>query len=171
MSKLLFASLILIGIAGHASAAFYFNDFESTVGAEWSNTTVDTTLAGSRKFLGQFGNQDITLTLNGVGAGNTVTLGFDFFCIRSWDGVGNSYAGPDQFKVSVGSATLLDTTFSNVEEEGYRQNWPNSSGGATVAAMTNANEINTLGYTYYGDTVYKFNGGLNPTSTRKSCRR
>jgi hypothetical protein len=47
----------------HCGEFLYANDFESPVGAEWSNTTTDTTPTGGRSFLGQFGNQTVSLTL------------------------------------------------------------------------------------------------------------
>jgi hypothetical protein len=63
----------------------YGNDFEGTVGPEWSKTSVDVT-PGGRHFLGQFGNDTLTLTLACLPAHVQATLSFDLYVIRSWDG-------------------------------------------------------------------------------------
>jgi hypothetical protein len=137
----------------------YFNDFESAVGSEWSNTSTAITPVGSRTFLGQFGNQTVSLTLGSLPAHDSVTLSFDLFVIKSWDGVGPD--GPDVWTLSVaGVPTLLiNTTFSNVGEMGRRQSYPDSYPGVvTHPAGTEAEEIDTLGYTtWYGDSVYALN--------------
>ena len=53
----------LVG-AEDAGAPLYSNDFEGTIGAEWSTTATDVTPIGDRRFLGQFGNDTVTLTLD-----------------------------------------------------------------------------------------------------------
>ncbi|MFM6265382.1 MAG: hypothetical protein ACKPFA_02555, partial [Dolichospermum sp.] len=133
----------------------YSNNFETSAGSEWSNTTRSTTPSGGRNFLGQFANDTVSLTLNDQRLANTnITLEFDLFIMNSWDG-NNIPLGPDQFKLSIdGGNTLLNTTFSNVEIDGYRQAYPGSTGEGDYPAGTEAIEIDTLGYGYFGDSVY-----------------
>jgi hypothetical protein len=169
---------VVCGLAGLAAslafapaqaATVYSNDFEAPAvgtspGAEWSaNTEVNVTPTG-RKFLGGtgdasnslgLGNETATLSLGGLGLHDTVTVSFDAYIINSWDGAaGNGDAGPDEFRFISDGTTRLDTTFSNVNEFGRTQNYPNATGGATVPAHTGAAEVDTLGYSFFGSTVY-----------------
>ncbi|MFN6096146.1 MAG: LamG-like jellyroll fold domain-containing protein, partial [Dolichospermum sp.] len=138
----------------------YFNDFETATGTEWSNQTRSITPVGERNFLGEFGNDTVSLTLNNQ-ANTTVTLEFDLFILKTWDG---SYGGgPDIFTLSIdGGQTLLNTTFSNV---GNEQAYPGTFGSATYPGRTGAVENNTLGYTYYGDSVYRISSTFQAPSS------
>ena len=143
----LLAALILIP-APPAAAFFYFNDFEGAVGSEWSNTSVATTPVGARKFLGVFSNNSVSLTLSGIPDNSPVTVEFDLFILNSWDGNGPN--GPDYFTLLGDGAQLINTTFANVQ-------LPQSYPGPYLSnnpSRTGAVESNTLGYTFYGDTVY-----------------
>ncbi|MFM6748671.1 MAG: Calx-beta domain-containing protein, partial [Dolichospermum sp.] len=133
----------------------YSNNFETSAGSEWSNTTRSTTPSGGRNFLGQFANDTVSLTLNDQRLANTnITLEFDLFIMDSWDG-NNIPHGPDQFNLSIaGGNTLLNTTFSNIETDDFPQAYPGSTGEGDYPAGTGAIEIDTLGYTFFGDSVY-----------------
>lgn len=161
MKRILFTSCVAVVSA--TSALAYFNDFEGVVGGEWSDTTTDVTPVGSRTFLGQFDNDTVTLTLNTV-AGNSYELCFDLFVIRSWDG-NNASVGPDHFKLDIdGTNVLMDTTFSNLDEGGnssYNQSYSAANPNGDFAPYTDADEVDTLGYTFYGDSVYSFGGSTN----------
>ncbi|XZF62279.1 MAG: Calx-beta domain-containing protein [Gloeotrichia echinulata DVL01] len=137
------------------SVPIYFNNFDTSAGTEWSNRTIGTTPIGGRKFLGQFGNGTVSLTLNDNRlTNNLVSLEFDLFVINSWDG-NVSGVGPDLFNLSIaGGQTLLNTTFSNTEEVGYRQSYPGEFGTGNNPGGTGATEIDTLGYSFYGNSVY-----------------
>src|SRR5260370_896437 len=75
--------------------------------------------------------------------------------LKSWDGNKPNY-GPDRWSHGVaGGPMLLDTTFSNNFKTGAYdlslQNYPaNNSMPQTSAAA-----VNTLGYTFYGDSTYR----------------
>lgn len=144
--------------SGVAGAAVYVEDFQGAIGPEWSHTQTDVTPLGDRKFLGQFVNDQVTLTLENLPKHEALVVTFELFVIRTWDGtVGNPAAGPDQFRVVEGGAhTLLHTTFANYP--GHTQNYPDSlSSGVTHPAGYGAAEEDTLGYTYSGqgmDAVY-----------------
>ncbi|GCL41923.1 beta strand repeat-containing protein [Dolichospermum planctonicum] len=141
----------------------YFNDFETATGTEWSNQTRSITPVGERNFLGEFGNDTVSLTLNNQ-ANSTVTLEFDLFILKSWDGNGPS-AGPDIFTLSIaGGQTLLNTTFS-LYLGASNQAYPGTFGTVTYPARTGATENNTLGYYYGGDSVYRISSTFQAPSS------
>jgi len=91
----------------------YFYDFEKKVSTEWSSSKTDMTPLGKRHFLGQFANETVTLFLEKLPLHKEVTLSFDLFIIRSWDG-NHPQHGRDIFNLSARNVgTLLHTTFSN----------------------------------------------------------
>jgi hypothetical protein len=130
----------------------------------------------TQRFLGEFGGpaighpgepdwnrtraeQTVSLSLNGLGPHNRVTVVFDLYVLKSWDGNSPQY-GPDRFTLRVvGGPVLLDTTFSNnpkVQEDGSYQSYPRGSGDATNnPPQTGAASIGTLGYgNFFKDSVY-----------------
>ncbi len=156
--------VVLALTAGKANAAvIYSNDFESVVGSEWSSTSTDTTPANNREFLGQFAENDtVTLSLGNLPVHNSVTVSFDLFVIQSWDGTSTDW-GPDVWQLGVvNGPVLLSTSFSNSWEDGHMQSYPGSySSGEEYPAYTGAAEINTLGYDFYGDSVYHLSFTFN----------
>jgi hypothetical protein len=66
----------------------YVNDFEATTAplTEWSMPLTDTTPTGARRFLGQFGNDGVVLTLHDLPIHTGITLSFDLFILQQWDG-------------------------------------------------------------------------------------
>ncbi|NES19409.1 MAG: filamentous hemagglutinin N-terminal domain-containing protein [Symploca sp. SIO3E6] len=145
------------------STSVYSNNFEGTVGSEWSNTKTDVTPVGNRRFLGQFGSETVNLTLDNLPSHTESTVSFDLFLIRTWDG-NNSDTGPDNWNLSVGDGTtLLNSTFSTHDfplgdRSGYpqTQSYPanyNPSSLVNNPARIGAAENNTLGYTYYFDDL------------------
>ena len=135
------------------AAVVYQNDFQASVGAEWSLTNRETSPVGSRTFLGRFDNQTATLTLSGLSAHDSLAISFDLFIMDSWDG-NTGGVGPDMWSFSLDGATYLNTTFSNVA--GSPQAYPGNYPGGNFAPMTGAEETNTLGYNFYGNAVYHF---------------
>jgi hypothetical protein len=147
----------------HASASHamlvYQQDFQSAVGSEWSHTTIQDAItpypSGPRSFLGEFGNDTVSLNLSGLMPHDSLLLQFDLYLIRSWDGSssGTTYDyGNDAFKVSVGGGpVLLDETFSNGNPAGQSFGpLPNNP------YYTGAAETYSLGY--------EFADGLQQTS-------
>jgi Leucine-rich repeat (LRR) protein len=138
----------------------YFNDFEEQVGPEWSAGITDITPVGDRRFLGQFGNDMVTLTLADLPPHSNVRLSFDLFVLRSWDGdagpVPEEFVqgdGPDIWSVTVeNDPPLLRTTFDNrglhPGASCYRQSYPGDYPSEGFFSQTGASEINTLGYSY-----------------------
>ena len=158
MSFIRFTALVAgLGVVSASFASVYTQDFQGAVGSEWSSTSTTSAPSDSnRKFLGEFGDETVTLSLSGLNAGSTYSLAFDFLAIQSWDGSNGTY-GPDYFTVAADSTTLLHETFSNA---GWNQSY-SAAGSGDYAYHTDADEVNTLGYSFYGDSVYKFGGAIN----------
>jgi hypothetical protein len=128
---------------------------------------------GKQRFLGEFGgpailtgrpfdpqhfvrvDQTVTLTLRNLKPHTRATVTFDLYILKSWDGNNPNY-GPDRWSLSVqGGPTLLDTTFSNNPKTGEYdlslQNYP----VANSAPQAGAAVVNTLGYKFFGDSIYR----------------
>ncbi len=146
---ILVASVIMSGVSLLANNAFpqeyvYFNDFEGTIGPEWSDTVPDITPSGGQ-FLSQSAKDTITLTLTNLPVHLSASVYFDLYLIESteeneqyvWDL--NTEGGP----------VLLDTTFNYNPEntQAYPDNYP---------GQTDDSEIDTPGNLPYGDMVYSF---------------
>lgn len=132
---------------------YYFNDFEGEIGSEWSNTSTSTTPLNIRRFLGEFNNDFVYLSLNSLPAHTVITVTFDLFIIRSWDGNTTEYkggpVGPDIWDLQLlgGITPLLHTSFSNWDTLGFYQAYPDSYPDGNYFARTGATENNSLGYT------------------------
>ena len=147
-----------------------------TVAAGSGPQTVATVASpnGRQRFLGEFGgpvivaappydlqhfvnvDETVTLTLRNLKPHTLVTVSFDLYVLKSWDG-NNPVYGPDRWSLRVqGGPTLLDTTFSNNPKTGAdlsQQNYP----AANSPQQSGAASVNTLGYTFFGDSVYHLN--------------
>jgi uncharacterized protein (TIGR03437 family) len=128
---------------------------------------------GRQRFLGEFGgpvivaappydpqhfvrvDETVTLTLRDLKPHTFMTVAFDLYILKSWDGNNGTY-GPDRWRLSVQDGpTLLETTFSNNPKTGAdlsQQNYP----VANSPQQSGAASVNTLGYTFYGDSIYHF---------------
>jgi hypothetical protein len=142
----------------------YSSDFEGAIGPEWSNAATDIAPSG-RRFLGQFGNEAVTLALTCLPEHTAISLSFDLYLIRSWDG-NNAFnpssgevIGPDVWELRVdGGPALLRTTFANWQWANYRQAYPGAYPGGDYAPRTGASENDSLGYQLSGaalDAVYR----------------
>lgn len=151
-------------LVNSARAAYYSNDFEAPANtAGWSTSATSTSPSG-QNFLGNFANNTVTLSLDGLPAHSTVTVAFDLYIIRSWDGNAdvNPTFGPDIWGIQhSGDSTLLRTTFSNGTAAGdptrNTQAYPDFYPGGAHAYQTGASAVNTLGYSVpdYGDSIYR----------------
>lgn len=158
-------NVALISISVIGGEIIYENDFEEPVGKEWSCTTIrrDTTPIGKRKFLGQFNKETVCLILNNIPAHDWITVSFDVYIIRSWNGnqkyEGNqnqTVVGPDQWDLRIQGNTVFNTTFSNFL--GHNQAYPKWYPDGNYIRQTGAVEKSTLGYTFIGqimDSVYR----------------
>ncbi len=158
--------MLLIMCSAAMAGTVYFNDFEGTAGSEWSTTSTATTPAGCTTcttFLGGFVNDTVVLTLSGLTPGVHVSISFDLFAIRSWDGNGENGWGPDTWTITLGDGASYAYTFAN--GGGNTQSYPvaNSSPGTGAIAE------NTLGYSFgteQRDSVYHLTySWYNPSDT------
>jgi hypothetical protein len=132
----------------------------------------------SQRFLGEFGgppvgkpgepdwnrtrvDQTVSLALDGLDDHTRVTVSFDLYVLKSWDGNSPAY-GPDRFTFGVADGPLLlDTTFSNnpkVQEDRSYQSYPSADGTpASNPPQTGAVSTDTLGYNnFFKDSIYHF---------------
>jgi hypothetical protein len=149
----------------------YQNDFEAPAGDEWCLIRQETTPSG-RGFLGQFGNETTCLRLGYLPDSAWVSVIFDLYVIRSWNGNGTLSGrtaspdelleesgamgvGPDQWGLAANGLQLLYTTFAN--KSGYDQAFPDRFPGGANPYLSGAAEVNSLGYNYEGkplDSAY-----------------
>lgn len=125
-----------------------------------------------QRFLGEFGgpkilaappydpkhfvrvSESVALTLKDLKAHSQATVSFDLYILKSWDGNNPNY-GPDRWGLKVrGGPTLLDTTFSNNFKTGSYDLSLQTYPTANSAPQTRATAANSLGYRFYGDSVY-----------------
>ncbi len=148
VAGVIMAGVLLLANNAFSTECFYSNDFEGVIGLEWSNTIQSTTPSG-RKFLGQFANDSVTLTLAGLPAHLSVSVSFDLYLIES-TGVNEEHF----FELSIdGGPVLMTTSFNHnpASTQAYPDNYP----GGGYPGQTGAAEVNTLGYSN-GDMVYSF---------------
>lgn len=129
----------------------YTNSFERSVGLGWSSSKTSETPNGARKFLGDFGTENIALTLSELPGHTAVIVTFDLLIIGSWDGNGEYCCGPDIFEFgAAGAQNLLHTTFSAHDGTAggpiQYQTYPGNHPGRSTPPYTSATEINSLGY-------------------------
>ena len=149
VAGVIMAGVLLLANNAFSTECFYSNDFEGTVGLEWSDTNIDATPSG-RKFLGQFADDSVTLTLTGLPAHLSVSVSFDLYLIES--------TGENEehfFELSIdGGPVLMTTSFDHnpASTQAYPDNYP----GGGYPGQTGAAEVDTLGYIPNGDMVYSF---------------
>jgi fibronectin-binding autotransporter adhesin len=139
----------------------YQQDFSSNVGAEWSSTSTSTSPTG-QKFLGEFGNKQVQLHLSNLPAHNVVTVSFDLYLLRSWDG-NSTNQGPDVWLFNADNKTLLNTTFSN---NLANQSYPGATSIGNYPLQTGAAKVNSLGYYFLTapmDSIYHLSYTLDHT--------
>jgi hypothetical protein len=140
--------------------------FESGAKPGWSQTKTELAPNRHTKFLGQFFNDAIVLTLSNLPPHKTVTLKHDLYILHTWDGevAGD---GPDSWGVNLaGSAESIFTSFSN--QDGGKQKFICRNGEEVSPACQSGSEgaafgtmaVNSLGFNpfpwlKYKDSTYK----------------
>jgi hypothetical protein len=71
-------------------STIYSNDFQTGSTAGWNGTTVPaiTTAPMGQKFLGEFNNDTESLSVLDTQPHTQITLSFDLYILRTWDGNG-----------------------------------------------------------------------------------
>jgi uncharacterized delta-60 repeat protein len=131
----------------------YEHDFEvAPVGPEWSTNCLYSTPVGGRRFLGLFGPQEVVLALPGLGSHTAVSVSFDLYLARSWDGNSTS-EGPDVWSLRVGGGPVLFQTTFNTQPHSMADAWaagqafPDFFPGGYHLPFSGAAETNRLGFT------------------------
>lgn len=125
----------------------------------WQNQIKTDVTPSGRRFLGQYGNQKVTLKIDDLSFHDSISISFDLFVIMTWDG-NMTINGPDIFTIiSEINDTLIHTTFDNMPEFGssHRQAYPGRYPNSSNSPQTGSAEVNTLGYRYWSgpkDAVY-----------------
>ncbi|MCH7556722.1 MAG: hypothetical protein IIB56_04605 [Planctomycetes bacterium] len=149
VAGVIMAGVLLLANNAFSKECFYFNEFEGAIGLEWSDTIQSTTPSG-RKFLGQFANDSVTLTLTGLPAHLSVSVSFDLYLIESTGENGEHF-----FELSIDDGPVLMTTsFSHNPDS--TQSYPDNYPGGDYPGQTGAAEVDKLGYIPNGDMVYSF---------------
>jgi len=104
-----------INVVGHV---IYSADFESSDDPHWSHSLYFQTAAGAPygRALGDFSNDHVTLTLDGMTEERTLYVSADVLVLRSWDGIELNWGGwgYDFWVMGVENGPeLVRTTFSN----------------------------------------------------------
>ena len=153
---------LLWPIRVEAAQPVHFSDFENAkaVSHEWSADHTETARRGGRKFLGEFANDTVALSLKSLGPHQFVRVSFDLLILKSWGGTptDNDPSGPHEWGLRVdGGPTLLHAALANAlpSRPARMQTYPTLIPGEKLPAATRG-ESNTLGYAELGgDTVYK----------------
>jgi len=166
--------VVLLGATQvNGMVAVYSNGFEGLVGSEWSKTTTSATPIGARGSLGEFGRETVTLTLSNLPSHDSITVSYDLFVIRSWDGNNGGGLtppfGPDVWSLGLGGGPeLFTTSFGNFGAPINVQSFPDSYPDGNHPHRTGASEVNTLGYVYANawpmDTVYELTSTFGHTA-------
>ncbi len=146
----------------------YATDFETPPGDEWSRTETDLTPIGDNTYLGQFGEDLLRLQLEDLPEHDVVTVSFDLFILRSWDG--GDWQG-DQWRLTADDNRVINTTFSNEtppsndsppsdDESPFRQAFPGNLPYGDFPPREGATANNSMGYWFRTednpvDTVYR----------------
>jgi len=149
----------------------YNNDFKTNNLADISNGRISD-FNGS-KVLGNYNNGGFTLTINDLPKHNIVDISFDLFIHDNWEGnqqIQNQTAGPDIWKLVVGTKTYIYTTFSNIgcqpgnfcPPQSYPSDYPNNNNNPKSGAST----INLPGFcsqasSATGTTLYKIHRSIS----------
>lgn len=136
-------------------AVHYREDFQAGIGnanASWSTVQTATAPAdSSRRFLGQFLNDTVTLKIGSLPPHDCLCITFDLYVIESWDGNHPTYGGPDIFGTTLDGTTMLSDSFGHYK---FGTQWSQTYGPAALNPPgTGAVEFDTLGYPRWGDQV------------------
>jgi hypothetical protein len=156
--------LLAIFAPGAKAATLYFNDFSTSAGAEWSNTSIATSPNGAEKYLAStarygFGNGTVTLTLPGFTVGSPITLSFDLYIMGTMDGYDDPGGAPDNWELKVNGTQVVYTNFANYpHDQAYPSMLPLLGPGDRYPKRTGQFEGGHLGFGTgaSGDATYRF---------------
>lgn len=127
---------------------------------KWQNPVkVDSNIKPYKKFLGPFGNQDLTLSLARLPAHDSVEVSFEFLAIGTWDGNRVGKNGPDIFRIedSQIKKEVYQTTFSLIDDSW--QSFPDTFPTGSNPPRTGSSEdfVLTTSTIYGSSSKFKVN--------------
>ena len=136
-------------------------DFDGEPDPGWNRVEVIESPQGGQRLLGRAANNDVLLSLDGLGPHDTVTVAFDLIVGGSWDGVDtNDPTNDDIWSLRVDGQLVIATTFSNT---GASQNYPGQRRTPPEPAQTGAVAVDELGFDG-GEAVYRIERTLAHTA-------
>ncbi len=133
--------------ATHVVATYEY-DFTQPPDEAWSKAKTSTTPAEQRPFLGPFGSEAVSLTLNDLPEHKLVEISVRLLVIRSWDAYHPQY-GQDTWTLAVKDGpTLLHTSFGHPDHARGPQAYPGWHGEDRVPSATGALQTDKLGYEF-----------------------
>jgi hypothetical protein len=136
----------------------YVSHFDSgKAGDQWSNRLIQKSPSGKRTFLGTFGSESTTLSLDNLPDHARVRLSADLLIILSWDGDTNlpsiGPTGPDVLDITVDHGPrLLHASFVCRQlKDSITQSFPGNFPYDHVPFATGAVENGSLGYAWPND--------------------
>ena len=144
---------------------YYENDFETSVGSEWSTSTTRSYNGGT--VLGEFGNTNVTLNLTNLPAHDSIRIEFDLYIADTWDGYATSGGTADIWNLTMGGDTIINATFAaccSVSNGGqsYPDNIPAINNAETGATTTNLPDFSGSGD---GTDLYQITRAVETSSS------
>ncbi|HZZ70627.1 MAG TPA: hypothetical protein VFE24_00120 [Pirellulales bacterium] len=176
------AAVLSVGSWAAAAERVHFSDFNdaANVSDAWStkSTAVPPADDGTngrpakrhpRRYLGEFTNETVTLSLKSLPPHAFVRISFDLLILKSWEGISgatidNQSGGPEYWGMQLDQGPLLiHAAFANpfssigLQQEGPWQTFPTLIPGERVPARTRAAETNSFGFEREagGDSTYR----------------
>ncbi len=148
-------------LANSGEKIVYENDFNESADDHWSSPKTAVIEKGDRHYLGAFGPEKISLSLNSIPEHEFIRIEFDLMLMNSWDGTG--YYGPDIWQLVLGKdRRLIHASFNNCGFicRNNRQSFPdNYRKDIKHKCGTGAAETRTMGIFWQRpgiDSVYHF---------------
>jgi len=128
-----------LGMAQQASAQpVYTANFDDGTAPGFGNARVRTTPDGTRRFLGDYGNETTTLTLTALTVGQQYEVRCQVYAIASWDG------GADRWSVARRGGESFVTSFRSFS--GGSQAYPGQYPALSYAGTTGASDYCPCGW-------------------------
>ena len=146
---------VLIGLTGLGLLGFlianrftvYSNKLSGKPGSEWSIHKTAKVKTTGQVYLGRFGKDKVTLSLEKLPRHKLVRVAFDLLLTQSWDGSSKTWGESRWGLEVVDGPNLIDTTFGNCGffSDNNCQNFPDNRPFGAYPAWTGSIEHQTLG--------------------------
>jgi len=125
----------------------YSKTLSGKPGSEWSSNKTSKVKTTGQVYLGRFGKDKVTLTLEKLPRHKLVRVAFDLLLTQSWDGSSKMWGESRWGLDVVDGPNLIDTTFGNCGffSDNNCQNFPDNRPFGAYPAWTGSVEHQTLG--------------------------